>query len=106
MGLDPASREQIDSLINQYPVTVFMKGNREAPRCGFSATVVRILDALIPEYHTIDVLEDQVTRENIKEYSSWPTIPQLYVDGEFVGGADIMMEMHNAGEMAGLLNPA
>ena len=99
MGLDPASKEQIDSLVNQYPVTVFMKGNREEPRCGFSATVVRILDALIPEYHTVDVLEDQTLRENIKEYSSWPTIPQLYVGGEFVGGCDIIQELETRGEL-------
>jgi len=100
MGLDPASREQTDSPVNQYPVTVFMKGNREEPRCGFSATVVRILDALVPEYHTVDVLEDQTLRENIREYSSWPTIPQLYVRGEFVGGCDIIQEMAGAGELA------
>ena len=99
MGLDPASREKIDSLISLNPVTVFMKGNREEPRCGFSATVVRILDALIPEYHTVDVLEDQAIRENIKEYSSWPTIPQLYVGGEFVGGCDIIQELETSGEL-------
>ncbi len=99
MGLDPASRKKIDSLINQYPVTVFMKGNREEPRCGFSATVIQILDHLIPQYTTVDVLQDPEVRDGIKAFSQWPTIPQLYVKGEFVGGCDIIREMFQAGEL-------
>jgi monothiol glutaredoxin len=99
MGLDPASKQRIDALISRHPVTLFMKGNRDEPRCGFSATVVRILDALIPDYQTFDVLEDQSLREDIKAYSSWPTIPQLYVDGEFVGGCDIIQELESSGEL-------
>ena len=100
MGLDPASKEQIDSLVNQYPVTVFMKGNREAPQCGFSSTVVGILNGLTSDYATVDVLADAAIRQGIKEYSQWPTIPQLYIRGEFVGGCDIVQELSTSGELA------
>lgn len=77
----------------------FMKGNRRQPQCGFSATVVGILDAMLPEYTTVDVLSAPHIREGIKAYSSWPTIPQLYVKGEFVGGCDIVQEMYGSGEL-------
>ena len=90
MSLDEASRSQIDTLIGQHDITLFMKGNRQQPQCGFSSTVVQILDRLIPDYQTVDVLSDPAIRENIKLYSSWPTIPQLYVKGEFIGGCDII----------------
>jgi monothiol glutaredoxin len=76
-----------------------MKGNRRMPQCGFSATVVQILDHLIPEYTTVDVLQDPEVREGIKAYTQWPTIPQLYVKGEFVGGCDIVREMFQTGEL-------
>src|SRR5688500_5541973 len=76
-----------------------MKGSRHFPQCGFSATVVQILDQLVPEYQTVNVLKEPDLREGIKEYSSWPTIPQLYVDGKFVGGCDIVREMFVAGEL-------
>jgi len=100
MSLDEATREQIASLIEANDVMLFMKGSREMPQCGFSATVVRILDTLLPEYRTFDVLSDADVREGIKEYSSWPTIPQLYIKGEFVGGCDIVQDLQSSGELA------
>jgi monothiol glutaredoxin len=99
MSLDEATRERIESLIRDCDVTLFMKGDREGPQCGFSATVVRILDSLLPEYRTVDVLSDPAVREGIKVFSSWPTIPQLYVKGEFVGGCDIVQELYASGEL-------
>jgi monothiol glutaredoxin len=80
-------------------VVLFMKGNRAAPQCGFSARVVQILDSLLPSYTTVDVLRAPDVREGIKEYSSWPTIPQLYVGGEFLGGCDIVSELYTTGEL-------
>jgi len=76
-----------------------MKGNRRQPQCGFSATVVGILDDLVPDYTTVDVLSNPAIRDGIKAYSSWPTIPQLYVGGEFVGGCDIVRELYGTGEL-------
>jgi monothiol glutaredoxin len=93
MQLEPALRTRIEDLIASQRVVVFMKGVRGAPQCGFSATVCRILDGLIPEYATVNVLADPALREGIKQFSQWPTIPQLYVGGEFVGGCDIVQEM-------------
>jgi monothiol glutaredoxin len=93
MPLDPALQARIEELVASQRVVLFMKGVRGAPRCGFSATVCRILDGLIAEYETVDVLADPALRDGIKEFSSWPTIPQLYVGGEFVGGSDIVQEM-------------
>ena len=92
-------KSRIEALVKQHPVLIFMKGDRNAPQCGFSAQVVRILDSMLPEYTTVDVLQDQTIREGIKEYSSWPTIPQLYLDGEFQGGCDIITEMYQSGEL-------
>jgi monothiol glutaredoxin len=100
MSLDEATREQITSLVENNDVMIFMKGNREAPQCGFSATVVKILDSFLPAYQTFDVLSDPNVREGIKEYSSWPTIPQLYIKGEFIGGCDIIREIQGTGELA------
>jgi monothiol glutaredoxin len=93
MQLDPEVRARIEELIASQRVVVFMKGVRGAPQCGFSATVCRILDGLIPEYASVNVLADPALREGIKQFSQWPTIPQLYVGGEFVGGCDIVQEM-------------
>lgn len=103
MELDDATRHQIDSLVASHDVTLFMKGDRTAPQCGFSATVVRILDSLVPEYQTVDVLADPTIREGLKIYSSWPTIPQLYVKGDFVGGCDIIQELYDSGELQATL---
>lgn len=99
MSLDPETRERIQSLIDGHEVMLFMKGSPEAPRCGFSATVAGILDQLVPEYGSFDVLEDPAVREGVKEFSSWPTIPQLYVRGELVGGCDIVQESYASGEL-------
>jgi monothiol glutaredoxin len=97
--LDPATRQRIDQVIGSDRVVLFMKGNRQSPQCGFSATVVQMLDELVPGYTTVDVLADPEIREGIKAYSSWPTIPQLYVKGEFVGGCDIVRELYGSGEL-------
>jgi len=99
MSLDNAVHQDITLLIETNEVVLFMKGNRQAPQCGFSATVVGILDSLITEYHTVDVLSAPEIREGIKAFSSWPTIPQLYVKGEFIGGCDIIQEMVGSGEL-------
>jgi monothiol glutaredoxin len=99
MPIDDATRDQIQSLISGNQVMLFMKGHREAPQCGFSARVVQMLDQCIPDYTTFDVLSSGTLREGIKEFSSWPTIPQLYVKGEFVGGCDIITELFETGEL-------
>ncbi|MBY0401549.1 Grx4 family monothiol glutaredoxin [Myxococcota bacterium] len=99
MSLDENVRQEINELIGSNDVVLFMKGNRQQPQCGFSATVVGILDALLPEYTTVDVLSAPHIREGIKAFSSWPTIPQLYVKGEFVGGCDIVQELYGSGEI-------
>ena len=97
--MDDSTREQIEGAIRNSPVVLFMKGTPRAPRCGFSATVAGILDELVGEYKTVDVLSDAKIRDGIKEFSEWPTIPQLYVKGEFVGGCDIVREMYESGEL-------
>jgi monothiol glutaredoxin len=100
MSLDSATRQRIEEVITSNDVVLFMKGNREAPQCGFSSTVIGILDGLVADYVTADVLSDSAVREGIKEYSQWPTIPQLYVRGEFLGGCDIIQELAASGELA------
>jgi monothiol glutaredoxin len=102
-ALPPELKDKIASLIASDDVVLFMKGTREAPRCGFSAAVVEILDELKPSYRTVDVLADPALREGIKVYSDWPTIPQLYIKGELVGGADITRELAASGELHKLL---
>ena len=97
--MNDSTRARIDGLVKDNAVLLFMKGNRQRPQCGFSAQVVQILDSLLPEYRTVDVLADPAIRDGIKEYSSWPTIPQLYLGGEFQGGCDIVMEMYESGEL-------
>ena len=99
MSLDDECRQRIEKIIGSDRVVLFMKGDRNVPQCGFSATVVQILDTLVPEYSTVDVLRDPQVREGIKEFSNWPTIPQLYVGGEFLGGCDIVREMYSSGEL-------
>lgn len=99
-------QQKIDDQIKNNKVILYMKGNREMPQCGFSARVVQILDACDVMYETVDVLEDPEIRQGIKDYSNWPTIPQLYVNGEFVGGCDICTELFQSGELQGILNPA
>ena len=97
--MDEDVRSQIDGTIKKHKVVLFMKGTRHFPQCGFSATVVSILNQLTPAYETVNVLTDAKVREGIKEYSQWPTIPQLYIDGEFVGGCDIVKALHASGEL-------
>src|SRR3954469_23088751 len=99
MTLDPETRKKIEDLVASDPVVLFMKGTRSFPQCGFSASVVNILNTLIPKYATVNVLSDPDIRTNMKEYSDWPTFPQLFVKGEFVGGADIVRQMHESGEL-------
>ncbi|HEX5305890.1 MAG TPA: Grx4 family monothiol glutaredoxin [Dyella sp.] len=106
MSLDPAIRERIQSLLSAHRVVLFMKGNRQQPMCGFSAAATNTLNELLPDYHTVNVLEDQEIREGIKLYGEWPTIPQLYVDGELVGGSDIIRQMYTSGELHTLFGAA
>ena len=89
----------ISDTVAEYPVVLFMKGVPEQPQCGFSATVVSILNQIDVDYVAVNVLQNDGLRQGIKEFSSWPTIPQLYVKGEFVGGCDILREMYEAGEL-------
>jgi monothiol glutaredoxin len=96
--------DRIKENIDQNPVTLFMKGTPVFPQCGFSATVVQILTQMGVKFKGVDVLADPEIRQGIKEFSQWPTIPQLYVKGEFVGGCDIIREMYEAGELQDLLN--
>ncbi|HSY25715.1 MAG TPA: Grx4 family monothiol glutaredoxin [Polyangiaceae bacterium] len=103
MPLTEAQRADFSRLVNAHPVVLFMKGNPRAPACGFSATVVGILDKLLPRFHTVDILQAPHVREGMKEYSNWPTFPQLYVGGEFVGGCDIVKELHASGELQTVL---
>jgi monothiol glutaredoxin len=95
---------RLDEIVNKDDVVLFMKGTALFPQCGFSSRAVAILDHLGVRYETVDVLQDPEVRQGIKAYSDWPTIPQLYVKGEFVGGSDIMMEMYEAGELQRLLD--
>ena len=95
--LNEKVRARIERMVESDRVVLFMKGTPEMPQCGFSATTTGILDSLVPSYTTFNVLEDQAVREGIKAYSQWPTIPQLYIDGEFVGGCDIVKQMYNTG---------
>lgn len=97
--MDSNTRSKIESLINAKPIFVFMKGNKLMPQCGFSNNVVQILNSLGMSFETFDVLSDMEIREGIKEYSNWPTIPQVYLKGEFMGGSDILISMYNSGEL-------
>lgn len=103
MALTPELKTEIETLIGNHSILLFMKGDRQQPRCGFSSRVIEILDALVPEYETVDVLSNIDIREGIKEYAQWPTIPQLYVKGEFLGGCDIITEMYDNQELHGAL---
>lgn len=95
MNLTPELKAKIDELVKNNKVMVFMKGNKLMPQCGFSNNVVQVLNTLGATYETYDVLTDPDIRQGIKEYSNWPTIPQVYVDGEFLGGSDLIIEMYN-----------
>ncbi len=99
----PQANPRIDEIVTSNDVVLFMKGTALFPQCGFSSRAVSILDHLGVGYETVDVLQDPELRQGIKAYSDWPTVPQLYVKGEFVGGSDIMTEMYEAGELQALL---
>jgi len=94
---------RIQELVEKHPVLLFMKGTKIFPQCGFSNTASQILHSFNIEFHAVDVLADEAIRQGVKEYSSWPTIPQLYVGGEFIGGSDIMIEMYQSGELGELI---
>ena len=95
--------DEIQQMVTKNRIVLFMKGTKSAPQCGFSATVVQILNNFKVDYLDIDVLKDQQIRQGIKDFSDWPTIPQLYIDGEFIGGCDIVREMYQNGQLAELL---
>lgn len=102
--MTPDLKDRLDKTIAGDKVVIFMKGTKNMPQCGFSAQVVKVMDLLDQDFTDINVLEDFEVREGIKEYSEWPTIPQVYVDGEFIGGCDITVEMFQSGELKELLS--
>jgi monothiol glutaredoxin len=102
MSMTPDLKDRIDAEIKNHPVVLFMKGNKLFPMCGFSSRAVAVLKEY-GDLHTVDVLQDPELREGIKEYSQWPTIPQAYIRGEFVGGSDILMELHERGELEAMI---
>ena len=104
--MDAQIQQRIEQLIASSPVYVFMKGSKLMPQCGFSNNVVQILHSLGVPFKTFDVLSDMEIRQGIKEFSEWPTIPQVYVNGEFLGGSDILIEMYNNGELRETLTVA
>jgi monothiol glutaredoxin len=104
--MTPEVKERIDNLINQNKIMIFMKGTKLMPQCGFSYNVVQILNTLGVPFQTVDILADNDIRQGIKEYSNWPTIPQVYINGQFVGGSDIMIEMYQSGELQQMVEVA
>lgn len=101
---NPSMQDQIKQTVTDNAVVLFMKGNANFPQCGFSGRAVQILQSLETEFVTVDVLSNDAVRQGIKDYSNWPTIPQLYVKGEFLGGSDIMTEMYESGELKDVLS--
>lgn len=104
--MTPEVKERIEQLVNENKVLVFMKGSKLMPQCGFSNNVVQILNTLGVPYETVDILQDYELRQGIKEYSNWPTIPQVYINGEFIGGSDIMIELYQSGELQEMVEVA
>ena len=104
--MTPEVQSRIDQLVNDNKIMIFMKGSKLMPQCGFSNNVVQILNTLGVPYETLDVLADPEIRQGIKEYSNWPTIPQIYIDGEFVGGSDIAIELYQSGELQQMVEVA
>jgi monothiol glutaredoxin len=101
-----SASERIQSTIKGNKIVIFMKGNRSFPQCGFSAATVEVFEELGAPYSTVDVLADQEVREAVKAYSNWPTIPQVFINGKFVGGCDIVRELHSSGELQTLVKSA
>ena len=104
--MTPEVKATIDQLVNDNKIMVFMKGSKLMPQCGFSNNVVQILNTLGVPYETLDILADAEVRQGIKEYSNWPTIPQIYINGEFVGGSDIAIELYQSGELQQMVEVA
>ncbi|MDJ0568764.1 MAG: Grx4 family monothiol glutaredoxin [Pleurocapsa sp. MO_192.B19] len=104
--MTPEVKAKIDKLVSENKIMVFMKGSKLMPQCGFSNNVVQILNTLGVPYETLDILADPEIRQGIKEYSNWPTIPQIYIDGEFVGGSDIAIELYQSGELQQMVEVA
>ena len=104
--MTPELQQQIDNLVKSNKIMVFMKGTKLMPQCGFSNNVVQVLNMCGATYETLDVLDNPDIRQGIKEYSNWPTIPQVYVDGEFIGGSDIVIELYQKGELQEMLTVA
>lgn len=102
--MNEKTKQRIESDIKNNKVMLYMKGTPQEPQCGFSAQVVSVLNKYNVAMKTFNILEDEEIRQGIKEYSEWPTIPQLYVNGEFIGGCDIVTELHNNGELADILS--
>lgn len=101
--MDEALKNRIEEILKSHRIVLFMKGVPEAPQCGFSAQAVSVLHQYGLPFHTVNILEDEELRQGLKEYAQWPTYPQLYVDGELIGGCDIIMELHDTGELEGIL---
>jgi monothiol glutaredoxin len=104
--MTPELKTRLDRLVNENKIMVFMKGSKLMPQCGFSNNVVQILNTLGVPYETVDVLSDSDIRQGIKEYSNWPTIPQIYINGEFVGGSDIAIELYQSGDLQQMVEVA
>ena len=100
------TQKRIQALVDAHPVLLFMKGSKIFPQCGFSNTAVQILQSFNIDFETVDVLADEMIRQGVKDFSQWPTIPQLYVAGEFIGGSDIMIEMYQSGELGEMIEKA
>lgn len=107
MSATDSTQQRIDQIVKSSDVVLFMKGSAQFPMCGFSGRAIQVLKACgVAKPATVNVLEDEAVRSGIKEYSNWPTVPQLYIKGEFVGGSDIMMEMYESGELQKMLGTA
>ncbi|MEN9870737.1 MAG: hypothetical protein RLZZ171_1725 [Cyanobacteriota bacterium] len=104
--MTPEVKAKIEQLLNQNKIMVFMKGSKLMPQCGFSNNVVQILNTLGVPYETVDILAEPEIRQGIKEYSNWPTIPQIYINGEFIGGSDIAIELYQNGELQQMVEVA
>eukprot|EP00243_Klebsormidium_subtile_P001316 TRINITY_DN12282_c0_g1_i1.p1 TRINITY_DN12282_c0_g1~~TRINITY_DN12282_c0_g1_i1.p1 ORF type:complete len:204 (-),score=21.36 TRINITY_DN12282_c0_g1_i1:225-836(-) len=104
--LTPELRTAVEEFLQEHKVVLFMKGNRQFPQCGFSNTCVQILNMIQAPYETVNILENETLRTGMKEYSSWPTFPQIYIDGEFIGGCDIAIELYQSGELKELVEKA
>ncbi|XP_074589644.1 uncharacterized protein LOC141845486 [Curcuma longa] len=105
-ALNPELKSTIDTVVQSHKVVLFMKGTKEFPQCGFSNTVVQVLNSLNVPFETLNILENEILRQGMKEYSNWPTFPQLYIDGEFFGGCDIVVEAYKGGQLQEVLEKA